>query len=177
MTTAAPFTPPKKKPSIFWWIAGAFVVLLLIFAFQLLGPAPPIAISPQTTYIASPLHPDGTPNYMEYVLQQYREGVTPQNNAATLLWPALWPGELDPPQYAVVAKELGLQSVPSKSESVDPIYKYCEELVNVEKMNLQQRHGPNTGGDPSFDIVKRTDELYDRVTFQPWTAAEIPGVA
>src|SRR4051794_6200788 len=103
MTTEAPFTPPKKKPSVFWWIAGTFFVLLLLFAFQLLGPQPPIVVSPQTTYITSPLRANGTPNYMAYLREQYRAGVTPENNAAALIWPALWPGELSPGDYAAVA--------------------------------------------------------------------------
>src|SRR5262245_10578327 len=107
------FIPPRKKPSIFWWIGGAFVVLVLLFLFQLVGPSPRIAVSRQTTYATEPLGPDGLPNYEKYLLDLYRNGVTPDNNAAALIWPALWPGELDPSQYEPIAAELGLGGIPS----------------------------------------------------------------
>jgi hypothetical protein len=67
MSPDTPFIPPKKKPSIFWWLAGAFVLLALIFVFQLFGPSPRIIISPQTTYITGPPKSDGLPDYEKYV--------------------------------------------------------------------------------------------------------------
>ena len=45
MSTEPEFKPPRKKPSIFWWLGGAFLVLVLVFLFQLLGPSPPITLS------------------------------------------------------------------------------------------------------------------------------------
>ena len=92
MSTDVPFTPPKKKPNVLWWIAGLFLLLLLWFFFQLFGPSPPIIVSPSTTYITEPLSKGGLPDYEQYVLEMYRKGVTPENNAAVLIWPALWPG-------------------------------------------------------------------------------------
>ena len=53
------------------------------------------------------------PDYERYLLERMRDGVTPQNNAATLIWPTLWPGELQPAEYEIVAAELGLTAVPS----------------------------------------------------------------
>src|SRR6187399_444073 len=107
MSTDASFQPPRKKLSVFWWLGGIVLLAILLFVFQLFGPSPPIVVSPQTTYITAPLGPDGLPDYEKYVRDQSRQGVTPENNAATLLWPALWPGELDPSQAAAVSAELG----------------------------------------------------------------------
>ena len=112
MSTDDDFKPPRKKPSVFWWLGGAFVVLVLLFLFQLLGPSPPIKLSRQTTFITDPVQPNGMPDYERFLLERMRDGVTPQNNAATLIWPTLWPGELQPSEYEIVAAELGLTGVP-----------------------------------------------------------------
>jgi len=54
---------------------------------------------------------DGMPDFNKYVLNLYRDGVTPENNAASLLWPAVWPGELSANQFAAVGTELGLDQI------------------------------------------------------------------
>jgi len=69
-----------------------------------------------------PLRPDGTPDFEKYVLELYREGITQENNAAVLLWQAMWPGEYEPQHYAAVAKELGLDQVPSQEDALQPLY-------------------------------------------------------
>lgn len=122
MSADAPFTAPRRKLNILWWLGGLLLLVLALFLLQLFGPSPRIIVSPQTTYITEPLGPDGVPDYERYVLELYREGVTPENNAATLLWQALWPGELDPPQYAAVAKELGLTRIPSEKNLLENLY-------------------------------------------------------
>ena len=119
MPADEPFTPPRKKIKIFWWLGGVFVLLVAaLFVLQLFGPNPPIVVSPQTTYITSPRGPDGLPDYEQYVLELYRDGVTTENNAAPLLLRALWPAELDPKDYATVVMELGLEEMPSKDEAL-----------------------------------------------------------
>src|SRR4051812_30642624 len=87
---------PRKKPSVFWWLGGVFLLLTLVSLFQLFGPGPAIIISPQTTYITEPLRANGLPDYEQYILELSRADVTTQNNAAALMWPAIWPSELNP---------------------------------------------------------------------------------
>ena len=86
--------PPihHRKPRILWWIVAVILLLLALFAYQLLGPNPPIVVSKQTTYITAPLRPDGLPDYVQYLRDQLREGVTPENNAAVLMWQVMGPG-------------------------------------------------------------------------------------
>jgi hypothetical protein len=171
MSTNTPFTPPKKKPSIFWWIGGAFVVLLMLFVFQLFGPSPGIIVSPQTTRITSPLRPDGLPDFEQHVLDQMRAGVTPENNAAALLWPALWPGELDPPQYAPIAAELGLDSVPSPADAVVPVHKHIQSWVASQ---------PPASDDPDLnntEVAKQESAIEDQVMYRPWTSDQFPWLA
>jgi hypothetical protein len=182
MSSTSPFKPRKKKPSIFLWIVAVFMLLLFLFLFQLVGPAPRIYVSPKTTHIAEPLGADGLPDYQQYTLNLYREGVTPENNAAALIWPALWPGELSPKDYAIVAKELGLDHIPSAADALVPIYKQIE-IVQREKSNAVHKESsdPNASGDDAtnlqFDLVQNTDRIYDVITEQPWTSEQFPWLA
>lgn len=171
MPTDAPFIPPKKKPSIFWWLGGAFIILIFIFILQLFGPSPRIYVSPQTTYITDPLGADGLPDYEQHILNVYRDGVTPADNAASLLWPALWPGELSPADYAAVAAELGLDHIPAKSETLVPIFKRISTLMN-EKYAAADREP--AGNDSNIEL--ETDQLFNLVMQQPWTTEQLPAL-
>ena len=75
MVTDAPVKSPRKKPGIFWWLTGGFLLLVSLFLFQLFGPNPRIIVSRQTTHITGPLRADGLPDYEKYVLERCREGV------------------------------------------------------------------------------------------------------
>jgi hypothetical protein len=187
---------PRKKRNILWLIAGLFLLLLGVFFFQLLGPDPRIIISPQTTYLTEPLAPNGLPDYECYVLERYREGVTRENNAAALIWKALWPGELSRGDYAAVAKELGLSQIPSQQEAVEPIW----GKVNQKRVAdwLMQLADPATAGnsaasfrstppdgsldlddDPSMqsNLERATEEVVDQASSRPWTSQQIPPLA
>lgn len=165
------FIPPKKKPSVFWWIGGAFVVLLLVFVFQLFGPSPRLIISQQTTRITSPLRSDGVPDYEQYVLDQARAGVTAENNAAALLWPAIWPGELDPPQYGPIAAELGLDGVPSAEDAIVPVHKRIEEWLTKQPPAADDSDLNN------IEIGKQEEAISDQVNSRPWTSEQFPWLA
>lgn len=54
-----------------------------------------VTISKETTYITEPLHPDGYPDYVAVLNQQFSEGVTPENNSAVLFLKAVGPKILD----------------------------------------------------------------------------------
>lgn len=194
MPTDAPFKPARKKPSIFWWLGGFFLLVVAIFVFQLFGPNPPIVVSRQTTYITGPLGSDGLPNYKQYVLELYRKGVTPENNAASLLWPAFWPGELDPPQYAAIAAELGLKQIPSKKEAVASLYDPPTRAPIVAWLRKQNSVPAKAGAaaDPTAKDLANdqaaleedstrdnplnevVDNLLDRAMNHPWKSEQIP---
>ncbi len=171
MSTTAPFTPPKKKPSVFWWIGGVFLLLVFVFIFQLFGPSPRIIVSPQTTYITTPLRPDGLPDYERSILERCREGVTAQNNAAALLWPAIWPGELSPKHYAAVAAELGLDAIPSQEDAAVPVSKF---ISNWSKSQGEASTDDGSGG-PQDE--SEFDRVFGQVTSRPWASADHPWLA
>jgi hypothetical protein len=190
------FTPPRKKIRIFWWLGGIFVLLGLVFVLQLFGPNPPIVISPQTTYIASPRGPDGLPDYEQYVLELYRDGVTIENNAAPLLLRALWPAELDPKDYATVVTELGLEEIPSKDEALVRVHdqstmaRIANWLHEQAKTQRSETAGADesvngeaeTGGD-SFNVDDdplvsiAADSVIEGSQSRPWTSEQIPPLA
>src|SRR5204863_8463488 len=122
-----------KKPSVFWWISGAFVLLAILFFYQLFGPNPAIEISRQTTRITGPLRSNGLPDYQKYVVDRWRDGVTTENNAATLLWPAICTTGLDPQDYAAVSAELGLKTILSKDDAIEPIDKRIQRWLKSQQ--------------------------------------------
>lgn len=156
MSTDAPFTPPRKKPSVLWWIIGAFFLVILIFLLQLFGMSSRIEVSPQTTYVTSPLRADGLPDFEAYIRDRARSGVTAQNNAAAVIWPMVWPGELSPNQCQPVATELGIDAFPPASAVLLPVWKAVRNSTNSEK-----------AADDTFDIV----------TNRPWSSAQYPALA
>jgi hypothetical protein len=171
MATAPTFKPPRKKFNVLWLLGGAFLLLIGLFFLQLLGPNPPIVVSPQTTYITEPLGPDGLPDFEQYVLKADREGVTPSNNAAVLLWQALWPGELSPKDYAPMAAELGLAQIPSAKEALDsPLGKVTHGKLEAWLKSIGQI---NDGSDSE----QMVDHVRVRIIAQPWTSEQVPPMA
>jgi len=111
MSDAVPAIPRRKR-SITRYLLLALVLIVGLFAWQLLGPAPAIRISPQTTYITAPLRPDGLPDYVAYQREKLSAGVTPENNAAVMMWRAFGPGtgsdEVSPEHWQLITRELQL---------------------------------------------------------------------
>lgn len=167
MPPEASFTPPKKKPKLFWWLGGIALVLGAYFLFQLIGPSPRVVVSKQTTYITTPLLPNGMPNYEEYVRNLAREGVTPQNNAAVLLFQALWPSELQPEQYDAVAAELGLHEIPSAESALQPLY---GDANKKRVLDWLPKYDP-TNGEPDVD------GMIGAAQSSPWSSKQFPPLA
>ncbi len=175
--------PPKKKPSIMRWIGGALLLLFVLFLWQLFGPDPAIVVSRETTYITAPLTADGLPDYGQYLLDKSREGVTPENNAAVLLWQALWPGDLEPEHYALMADELGLDEIPSGDESLqsDDSQQNQDRILawlGPAEVKVNEDDYYTTGIPKSSDLDwQRTTTVIDHARSRPWTGDEIPPLA
>ena len=103
------------------WLAGAATLFMVWFIWQLFGPNPPIIVSEETTYITEPLRPDGLPDYEQYLLDLCRESVTPENNAAVLMWLAFPSAEIRRSDQSVLAKEFGV-AAPSDESTMTPIF-------------------------------------------------------
>jgi hypothetical protein len=129
-------------------------------------PYVPFRISKESTFVTEPLQADGYPDYVAALNRQYSEGVTPDNNAAVLLWraigPNIGPTEYDkdlPPQYF---RLLGME-VPPK----DGVY-----FIDF---------GDKFLGEPSTDADRLQREQIDHQSrlalTAPWSAASFPSGA
>ena len=151
--------------------------LRLVLLATLFGPNPPIIVSRETTFITELLGPDGLPDYEKYALDKSREGVTPENNAAVLLWQVIWPGDLEPSDYESLTAEIGLEQFPSETESLQSIHSDAVRksiatwLIDVAKRQANQ---DTLDIDAQSEIV---DEIIDRAMDQPWTGTQVPPLA
>jgi hypothetical protein len=87
------------------------------------NPAPPprFVISKETTYVAGPVRPDGTIDYVEAVNERLAQGVTRENNAAIPLLQAVTPDEpTRAPHFAKVWRELGVAVPPQPNAGLPP---------------------------------------------------------
>lgn len=198
----------KRLASRLRWILAGFALLMLgLFFFQLLGPNSPIIVSKETTFITEPLGSDGLPDYAAYLDQQASDGVTPENNAAVLIWQAMWPGELEQKHWLAMCNALGMQQVPSEAESLtdydseamlDQIVlelekRYVEtadlepavgNLAEMEAEEVEGDYDDEDYDDTEFLESKRKEVLrwkasdaIDEAMAHPWTSKQIPTLA
>ena len=153
--------PPHRKLR-FIWIAGGIILLFVgWFFYQLFGPSAAIVVSKETTYITEPLGPDGLPDYEAYLLQQGSEGVTPENNAAVLIWQAMWPGDLAQEHWLLLCEELGIKEIPSSKEAlVSPYDQSVRQQIALELLERYPEPDPEaaTVDDVAEDEYQGIDE-------------------
>jgi hypothetical protein len=143
---------------------SAIFLFLVHFFFR---PDPPIVVSRETTYITAPLRSDGLPDYEQYMLNANRKGATHDNNAAVLVWQALWPNNLDPPDYEPMRAELGFKELPPTSRTLQlPFGKENEKRVEA----WWKKQHPNSKDVDTLDIM-------DLATKFAWTSREFPPMA
>jgi hypothetical protein len=157
---------PKRRRRV-KWVAGAILFLILLFVYQLFGPNPAIIVSRETTYITKPLGPDGLPDYRQAMLEMYREGVTPENNAAVLLWQVLGRGKLDPAEYEAICKEIGLSPPPGE----DAVLEQLDSEIHRKRI---ERWLTALG---YAEDVSWTYELEEAPLNQPWNSSDFPPFA
>lgn len=124
---------PIKKSTR--WLLAAIGLLLLAWLYTLLGPNPEIIVSKETTFITSPLSPDGLPNFFQAWYERQKVGITPDNNAAVLFWQAMGDpsGEVNSftrKHFVALCREIGSEPVPARGSGLQEIYPAQEpELV------------------------------------------------
>lgn len=127
-------------------------------------PRPRITISKETTYITEPLRPDGYPDYVAALNQRCRQGVTPENNAAVLVWKALGPDAIEPPHREAYWKMLGIAPLPEQGDYFRGFYAHASAW-SVKN------------GVPDEEAEKRLSEQFDVAMKRPWSAKEFPILA
>lgn len=112
--------------------------------------------------------PTGERDYEEYMLGKYRDGVTPQNNAAVLFWQAMSPGELEPEDYGAICRELGVQQIDSAENTLKNVQSepYRQRVLQWFRANGR----PGATDKEAFGFI-----VY--VTSRPWTSSTVPPLA
>lgn len=125
-------------------------------------------ISKETTYITEPLREDGYPDYVAALDRRLREGVTPENNAAVLLWKAVGPGEIWKEHRERYFEMLGIPPLPEKGDY----------FVDLDKYLAQQKDIARSAGAKSEPGA--TTDAYDLLApalKRPWSKEEFPLLA
>ncbi|HKD35997.1 MAG TPA: hypothetical protein VKB78_04330, partial [Pirellulales bacterium] len=127
---------------------------------------PRIIISPATTYIVTPLKPDGHIDYIAAINQKMSEGVTPENNAVVQFWEAVGSGAVDSAIRTPYFKMLG---VPAPPQNV-------HVLAGLRAAVVTSTPVPTT--DPANPPAAATIEsqLHDAIG-RPWSQPEFPQLA
>jgi len=184
MSDAEPEVAPRKWPKLKICL-GLLLFFIAWFLYQLFGPNPQITVSKETTYITEPLGLDGLPDFPAYLLERDSKGVTPENNAAVLIWQATWPGDLDPQDQTLLAEALGMESVPSEEDSLvevdsdSVLEKVGAELTKHFSADLaDEETGPSLSTQWQEwlrdDLAK--EAIYEART-RPWTPEQMPALA
>ena len=124
-----------------------------------------IETSPETTVVTEQLTPDGLPDFPAALNAQMSAGVTPETNAAVLLWTALGPRPENVRRefHEAMAVALGMDPLPEEG-----VY-----LANIGQWLQEQ---PT----PPADLSQQVNALYEelnRARRSPWQANDHPELA
>jgi hypothetical protein len=129
-----------------------------------------VTIAPDTTYITTPLHPNGMPDYTSWLNERMARGVTPENNAAVpILLAAGTDGTLSDSRRDEVLTGVGLpaRTLPRK-------YQYFSLWARRQFESASATAAvttPPAARPPSdADLQKQEEQLCIR----PWKTAEHP---
>lgn len=159
-----------KRPRrrwVFWLITGvAIFAVPATFILFMFGPDPPIRVAKETTYLTEPLADDGLPDYVAALIDEGREGVTPENNGALPFLEVVWqtPGTSD--AIAQNAEEaewlletLGVEDLSDGSVRLKPLYAESRKLQALRF--LRAKLEPMTDAERSAVATAFEDYYYD----------------
>ncbi len=124
-------------------------------------PALPYTVSKETTFVTEPLRPDGSVDYAEAINQRMSKGVTPENNAAVLIWRAAGPKEIPAGLRARYFARIG----------IEPPSEQGNYLIDLDHY-LENRKPPIT--------EKQREKVWDQLDIaasRPWSRDEFPLIA
>ena len=150
--------PPKRKRRRLKIVLTVICLIGAYFVYAHWPRESTFTIGPDTTVISGPLNPDGTINYVQYLVDRYSEGVTRDNNGAVLLAQALGPDLFDEDIRAEALRELGL----TEAELSGPFFQNLADFRNAR---------------PPDASLRETFDLLHELIARPWTSEEFPEVA
>jgi len=99
-----------------WWAGGGVVPGTASGGESAPRPSPRVTISKETTFLTEPLTKDGYVDYLAALNGINSKGVTPENNAAVLLYRAFGPKDIPRQRREHVAMLLGIKPLPDDGE-------------------------------------------------------------
>jgi len=143
-------------------LTGLIIVAPLIAADDV-GPPPRVdlTIGRDTTYVDGPVRPDGTIDYTAVILARCGKGITPDNNAATLLLKALGKSFVAEDRVDEALRLTGLAAMPD------------EDATFVSFEDYARRHAPESEKDVEDPVWLQHIEAMEG----PWAADDLPLVA
>jgi hypothetical protein len=121
---------------------------------------PRFTVGKETTHVLGPLTKEGYVDYPTALNQRLSKGVTPENNAAVLLWKAFGPHPRGATMPPVFFKWLGFHP-PERGAYFVPLPRYLKERFGLELGKVAQR---------SLDQLEPASE-------RPWTVQQYPHLA
>ena len=159
--------PPAAALSGAWAVVG-LIVGTVLFSSPGRGaeeppkrPALPYTVSKETTFFTEPLRPDGSVDYAEAINQRAVKGVTPENNAAVLIWRAAGPKEIP---SGIRARYFARMDIEPPNEQGNYLSDLYSHLANRK---------------PSVSERQREKALnqFDIAASRPWSRDEFPLIA
>lgn len=128
-----------------------------------------VTISKETTYITEPLRPDGYPDYVAALNEQFSHGVTPESNSAVLFWKAIGPATIPQEVREKYFKMLGIPSLPEKGDY------FVTSDAHVAAQPARRANSKSPAGKELGDsLEKQFREQFWRILERPWSKQEFP---
>jgi hypothetical protein len=121
-----------------------------------------VTISKETTYITEPLRPDGYPDYIGALNERLSKGVTPENNAAVLLWKAMGPADIYEPIREQYFQMLGIPPLPEKGDYF---------VSSESQIKLNENSDAAQSADKRSRVLR---DQYELILKRPWSRQEFP---
>lgn len=159
--------------------------LLCCICFDVVGQPPDIILSAETTFITRPVDENGLPDFEAYLVQQGSQEVTPQGNAATLLWQVLWPCEVEntPELLSSIRKVIGLKTAPDSLSGLVEVYSdrvrsevacdIAKKASGFDEKISENRLFQTLAMHLFYEVAEVT---VDRAMKAPWNKEEIPSL-
>ncbi len=98
-----------------------------------------IKLSKETTYFVEPLREDGTVDYVAAFNKRLSEGVTPENNAAVLIWQAIgYRKDMSEKFNERAAERLGIDSLPKEGPVLLGIDEFLRTLPDEQQAGINK---------------------------------------
>ena len=123
---------------------------------------PRITVSKETTRFTRPLRDDGSLDCLALLNEIASKDVTPENNAAVLIWQAVGPKEIPQEHREKFFKKLGAPCPPEEGDYLIELHRYSDALKSEnEKTKFNDR------------LLNQFDEAMKK----PWSESEYPELA